>query len=90
MSSLENYCQKSLLAQLATGDTEGTPRKANDLGKRPVQGQNPWRLWSGRLAAAADEVRQVWYGRLSRYAESISEIIPECDAEFGCGAHQMA
>ena len=39
-----------------------------------VTGQNPWRLRSGGLATAADEVRQVWYGGPSRNAV-ISEII---------------
>jgi len=36
-----------------------------------------------QVSTTADEVRQVWYGRLGRYAETIAEIIPESDAEFG-------
>src|SRR5947209_18385579 len=40
---------------------------------------------SGGLAALADEIRQVWDGRLAGDAEPGSEIVPEAEAELGAG-----
>ena len=39
-------------------------------------------------AATVNEVWQVWNDRLAWDAEPVAEIIPECDTEFGGGAHQ--
>jgi hypothetical protein len=43
---------------------------------------------SGGLAAAADQVWQIWNDRLARNAEPVAKVVPKSDAEFGGGAHQ--
>ena len=46
-------------------------------------------VWhSGGLAPTADKVWQIRNDRLAGNAEAIAKLVPECEAEFGCGAHQ--
>jgi hypothetical protein len=52
------------------------------------RGKTPGQFSSGRLSTTADEVRQVWNERLARDAEAVAKIVPECNAELGCGTHQ--
>src|SRR6476646_5802757 len=71
----------------------GSPRSMNSI-KPPVssmtsnRGKTRGVLASGGLTAAPDEVWQIGNVWLASNAEPVAEAVPECDAEFGCGAHQ--
>ena len=41
-----------------------------------------------RVVGAADEVWQMWHGKMLRCSEAMAEIIPKGDAEFATGVHQ--
>src|SRR4029077_13837080 len=60
----------------------------NDLHGLLVTGQNPGQFCSGGLSATADNVWQIGHVWLTRNAEPVAEVVPECDAKFGGGAHQ--
>jgi hypothetical protein len=49
---------------------------------------NPWRICSGGLSAATDEVRQIWDDWLVWDGEAVAEVIPERHAKHGSGSHQ--
>jgi len=51
-------------------------------------GQKPGRFWSGGGSVSSEQIRQIGDGGVIGDVEAIAEVVPEREAELGCGVHE--